>query len=148
MTPAFTLPSSTKLVSVVSVKLNLASVSVNLSLSAPGAFSFVVPCALSNKDVSDADVTILSVTFRPILNDGLPLYFSNTNVCASTFTKKPLIKTPPSLMFAIEERQTKFVSSDSLKTLNSLLFDATDIPPDELTVTSLSSSAALNLTDA
>ena len=51
-------------------------------------------------------------------------------------------------MFAIEERPTKFVSSDSLKTLNSLLFDATDIPPDELTVTSLSSSAALNLTDA
>ena len=88
------------------------SVSVNFNLSAPGAFSFVVPCELSNSDVSDDDVSILSVTFRPILKDGLPLYFSNTIVCASTFTKKPLMNTTPSLMFAIDERPTIFAVDD------------------------------------
>ena len=52
MTPFMTLPSSIKFVSVVSVGVNLASVRVNLSLSAPGEFSFVVPCALSSRLVS------------------------------------------------------------------------------------------------
>ena len=66
--PAFTLASSTKFVSVVSVRLYFASVSVNLSLSAPGAFSFVVPCELSNKLVSDEDVIKLYI--NPIVNQG------------------------------------------------------------------------------
>ena len=60
ITPAFTLPSSTKFVSVVSVKLNLVSVNVNFNLSAPGAFSFVVPCELSNSDESDDDLEVTS----------------------------------------------------------------------------------------
>ena len=67
MTPALTLASSTKFVSVISVKLYFANARENFNLSAPGAFSFVVPCALSKRLVSDVDVSILSVTFRPIL---------------------------------------------------------------------------------
>jgi hypothetical protein len=42
MIPLTTLPNSTKFVSVVAVGVNLASVRVNLSLSAPGEFSFVI----------------------------------------------------------------------------------------------------------
>ena len=111
MTPLFTLASSTKLVSVVSVKLNFANSRENFNLSAPGAFSFVVPCELSLRDVSEPDVSILSVTFKPTLKDGLPLYFSKTNVCASTLTKNPLKNTTPSLMFAIEARPVAFAVS-------------------------------------
>ena len=148
MTPAFTLASSTKFVSVVSVKLNLVSVKSNFNLSAPGAFAFVVPCELSSREVSAEDVMILSVTFKPTLNDGLPLYFSNTINCSFTFTKKPLTNTTPSLICAIEERPKTLAVVDEVETLNSLSFDATDIAPAELNVTSLNSSPSLNLTDA
>ena len=67
MIPFTTLPNSTKFVSVVSVGVNLASVSVNLSLSAPGEFSFVVPCALSNRLVSAELVISSSLISKPIL---------------------------------------------------------------------------------
>ena len=67
MVPLITLPNSTKFVSVVAVGVNLESVRVNLSLSAPGEFSFVVPCALSNKLVSAELAISSSVMFKPIL---------------------------------------------------------------------------------
>ena len=83
---------------------------------------------------------------KPILNDGLPLYFSNTSVCASTFTKYPLKNTTPSLIFATDERPTG-VSVDDF-TLNSLLLFAFTALPFASSVTSLISSDALNLSDA
>ena len=70
---------------------------------------------------------------------------SNTIVCGDTLTKKPLTKTTPSAILAIDERPTG-VSPDCL-TLNSLLFDAEDDTPEAFRVTSLISSDALNLCD-
>ena len=67
MIPFTTLPNSTKFVSVVTSGANLASVNVNLSLSAPGEFSFVVPCALSSKLVSAELVISSSLISKPIL---------------------------------------------------------------------------------
>ena len=67
MIPWLTLASSTKLVSVVSVIVNLESVNANLSLSAPAAFSLVVPVELSCNEVSVDELTILSVMVIPIL---------------------------------------------------------------------------------
>ena len=56
-----------KLVESVAVKDFFARVKVILSLFAPGAFSFVEPIALSNRDVSVVESTKVSATSRPIL---------------------------------------------------------------------------------
>ena len=145
ITPLLTLPNSTKLVSVVAVNVYLLRVSVNLSLSAPAAFSFVVPCELSSRVVSVPAPTSSSTMSRPILKEGLPLYFSNTIVCASTLTKYPLKNTTPSFILAIDERPTG--ERPDAATLNSLLFDAVVIAPAALTLTSIISSEGLNLSD-
>ena len=56
-----------KSVSSVVSSVNLDNVKSNLSLSAPAAFSFVVPEELSSKDVSSAEDKRLSVILRPTL---------------------------------------------------------------------------------
>ena len=89
--PLLTLPNSIKFAFVESSKATFANVSVNLSLSAPGAFSLFVPCALSNNVVSYDDDIKDSTISTPTLKLGLPEYFSKTIVCGSTFTKKPLV---------------------------------------------------------
>ena len=73
------------------------------------------------------------------------MYLSNTSVCASVLTKKPLKKTTPSAILAIDERPTG-VSPDCL-TLNSILFEAEEDAPVAPIVTSLNSSNAVNLSD-
>ena len=46
----------------------------------------------------------------PILNDGLPEYFSNVMTCFSTLTKYPLKKTTPSDTEAIDALPTGLFS--------------------------------------
>ena len=53
---------------------------LNFKRSAPAAFSFVEPPALSSNDESAAEVTSVSVISIPILYEGAPLYFSSNNV--------------------------------------------------------------------
>ena len=104
MIPLLTLASSMKLTFVVSsIAIFLSSRSI-LSLSAPGAFSLFVPCALSRSEVSFVDEINSSLICRPTLYEGLPEYFSRTIVCLSTTTKNPLVKTTPSCISAIEAR--------------------------------------------
>ena len=67
----FTLKSSTKSVSLVSVINFLVKVKLIWNLSAPGAAKFVNPLALSNKESSSFDPMINSSTFKPTLYDGV-----------------------------------------------------------------------------
>ena len=83
---------------------------------------------------------------KPTLKEGLPLYFSNTIVCSDTLTKYPRKNTTPSLILATDERPTGVSPTDL--TLNSLLLFAEEAAPFASNVTSLNSSAALNLSDA
>ena len=65
--PLLTLTNSIKFASSVEVNAILESVSVNLNLSAPAAFSFEVPCALSyNEESSAADISS-SLIVKPTL---------------------------------------------------------------------------------
>ena len=102
MIPWLTLPNSIKSVFVVSSMATFANVRVNFSLSAPGAFSLFVPCALSLSVPSPDESIIDSSICTPTLKLGLPEYFSNTIVCFSTLTKKPLVNITPSLTEAID----------------------------------------------
>lgn len=90
-----------KFSSVVSVNDFFAKVNPIFNLSLPGAFSLLVPDALSNKDESFAELIKDSLIVKPILAEGLPEYFSIIIFCCSTLTKKPLVKITPSDMFAI-----------------------------------------------
>ena len=63
----FTLTNSTKFASSVEVNAYFDRVSVNLSLSAPAAFSFEVPWALSYKELSSAVDINDSVIVKPTL---------------------------------------------------------------------------------
>ena len=116
-----TLTISIKFASSVEVKSYLERVNENLSLSAPAAFSFEVPCALSYRELSSATDINSSLIVKPILYEGFGLYFSKTNCCASTFTKNPLQNTTPSDIFAIEVLPTGVVEVGA--TLKSLLLD-------------------------
>ena len=141
--PLLTLTNSTKSVSVVVVRVYLLKTKLNLSLSAPAAFSFVVPCELSNKLESSEEDIKFSVTVIPTLYEGAPEYFSKISSCAGTFTKNPLIKRTPSEIFAIEPLPVGFELTVNASTVNSLLFDElTEIAPFSSTVTSCSSSPA------
>ena len=102
ITPALTLDSSTKDVPNTESNVCFASVKLNFKRSAPAAFSFDVPAALSSKESSAADVTKDSTISRPTLYEGAPLYFSNIIVCLSTFVKNPLVNTTPSVISAID----------------------------------------------
>ena len=94
-TPALTCTNSTNVWSVTLEVPLRANVSVILYLSAPVAFSFEDPCALSNKLESSLESTKVSVIFRPTLCVPFELYFSNASVCLFTFAKKPLTKNTP-----------------------------------------------------
>ena len=120
-----TLASSTKSVSVVVAIVYLLNTIENFNLSAPGAFSFEVPVELSSNDVSVAELTNVSLIVRPILYEGKEEYFSSINSCAGTLTKKPLINTIPSDMFAIEAVPFGLSTSVFALTVNSLRFDDT-----------------------
>ena len=111
---------------------SFASVNVNWNLSAPAAFSFEVPCALSYNEESSAVDIIDSVIDKPTLNEGFALYFSSISSCLSTFTKKPLMNTTPSEIFAIEH--LPIGTSDCASTVKSLL----------LVVSSVTTPASLN----
>ena len=66
----------------------LINVGVNLSLSAPGAFSLLKPEELSNSDVLDELLMILSEVINPIdILFGLELYLSTLTPCWFTSTK-------------------------------------------------------------
>ena len=69
----------------------LTNVNTIFNLLAPGAFSLVVPDALSNRLESSVDDIKLSVTCKPILYVGVLAYLSNITVCSSHLTKKPLV---------------------------------------------------------
>ena len=100
-------------------------------------FSFDVPCELSSKEVSVVELISDSVIVRPILYEGLPLYFSSITSCASTLTKNPLIKITPCLIFAIEARPLGISASVCGFTVNSFLFAVTcDGVPSTPSVTS------------
>ena len=104
--PLLTLTSSIKSTSLAVSSVYLDNVKSILSLSAPAAFSFVVPEELSKRLVSSAEDKRLSAIVRPTLYVGLPEYFSKINVCASTLQKNPLANIIPSDILAIEERPT------------------------------------------
>ena len=123
--PLLTLIISTKSVSSVVVSAYLLSVSAIFNLSAPVEFSFDVPCELSSNDWSVVELINDSVIVRPILYEGLPLYFSSKTSCAGTLTKNPLIKITPSEIFAIEARPLGLSASVFALTDNSFLFAVT-----------------------
>ena len=59
-----------------------------LNLSAPGADSLAKPTALSNKSEFAFDaLTISSFIDKPILYEGIFVYWSKTTVDVGTFTK-------------------------------------------------------------
>ena len=90
--PSSTLDNSIKLsISWVPVVAFLTSVNAIFNLLAPGAFSFVVPEALSSKELSSVELIKLSAICKPILSVGVFEYLSNKIVCSSHLTKKPLV---------------------------------------------------------
>ena len=127
------------------VSAYLANVRPTFSLSAPAAFSFEEPVALSKSEISLADEISDSAISKPTLYDGLPEYFSKISSCCSTLQKNPLMNTIPSDMFAIEARPFGVSVADA--TWNSLLLDADVTAPLSLTTTSVSSSSAKNVNE-
>ena len=109
ITPALTLDSSTKDVPKTEFIACLPNTRLNFKRSAPAAFSFVEPPALSSNDESAAEVTSVSVISIPILYEGAPLYFSSNNVCLSTLVKNPRTNNIPSEISAKDALPVGFV---------------------------------------
>ena len=66
------------------------NVGVSFNLSAPGAFSFAKPAALSNKDVSILLLTIDSTVWTPTtFSLGLLVYFDTIISCSANLWKVP-----------------------------------------------------------
>ena len=116
--PLLTLTNSIKFASSVEVNTYFERVNENLNLSAPEAFSFELPVALSYKLLSSAVDINSSLIVKPTLYEGFALYFSKINNCLSTLQKYPLMYTTPSEIFAIEQRPKGVsVSASTVKSL-------------------------------
>ena len=74
-----------KFASSVEVNVIFERVNVNLNLSAPAAFSFEVPCALSYREESSAVDISSSLIESPTLYEGFELYFSKIYVTIILF---------------------------------------------------------------
>ena len=113
---------------------------VSFNLSAPGAFSFANPDALSSRDVSTLLLTVLSTVLTPTTSSfGLFVYFETIISCSANLWNTPFWNMTPS---------PTVIWNDLPVTLNCVLPPASAVNRSSLATVTLIVSSRLTLNEA